>query len=397
LSAPGFGRAVRAVWLKELRENARDRRTLLSALVLGPLVAPLLFALMMQVSIERGAELAGRTLRLRVENGALAPSLMEYLAGQGVELVPLEPPADARALVLGRAERLVLRIGVDYAERLRKGLPAPVELLVDSSRREVDPERRRIEGILAAYGQTIGALRLRARGIDPSVGAAMALRIVDVASAASRGTLVLSLLSYFLLLALLVGGLYIAIDTTAGERERGSLEPLLTTPASRASLLTGKIAAASTFMALSLAVSVAAFALALTRVKLSALGMEANLGPWTAFLIFAVMLPFVPLGASLLTLVASYTKSYREAQTWLSVVLLVPTLPIAFAAIYAPEPRALYYAVPSLGQHLLITRLLRAEGLPPGAYALAALGSLAGALLLFGLALRRWRQESLLG
>jgi sodium transport system permease protein len=398
VSAPGFATAARTVFAKEVRENGRDRRTLLSALILGPLVAPLLFALMIHATVERGAALAMRPLRIAVAGGQEAPALLDFLRGAGVEILPRElDTAALRAAVAAHREKLVLALHPDYGARLRQGRPAPVTLFVDSSNRDAEPDRRRVEALLHAFSAELGATRLRARGLDPAVSAPLAVAVEDVATAADRAALLLGMLSYFLLLAVLVGGLYIAIDTTAGERERGSLEALLTTPASRLALLTGKIAAASFYMALSLAVSVAAFAVALHYAGLGAIGMRANFGPVVALLVYAVMLPFVPLGAALLTLIASYTRSYREAQTWLSVVLLVPTLPIVFASLYVIEPRLPYYAVPSLGQHLLITQLLRTGALPAVFYAISALSSLVLAALFGGLALRRWRQEALLG
>ena len=129
-------------------------------------------------------------------------------------------------------------------------------------------------------------------------------------------------MTYFVLFAVLMGGLYLAIDSTAGERERGSLEALLSLPVARAALVGGKILATCAYMCLSLAISLAAFVVVFRFVPLERLGMSANLGAGTALEFFAICLPFVPLGAALMTLVASFTRSYREAQTYLTSVLL---------------------------------------------------------------------------
>jgi sodium transport system permease protein len=208
--------------------------------------------------------------------------------------------------------------------------------------------------------------------------------------------LLLGMLSYFLLLTMLVGGLYLTIDATAGERERGSLEPLLTMPVKRSSLIYGKILAACAYMSLSLLLTTAAFALMLGFVGLEPLGMSANLGSLTALKMVLVCLPLVPLGASLMTIVAAFTRSYREAQTWLGVVLLVPTLPLVYASVAAVRPTTELMAVPSLSQHFLITSLLRNEPIELTHLVLSVATTLALGALLAAVAGRLYHREALL-
>jgi sodium transport system permease protein len=194
-----------------------------------------------------------------------------------------------------------------------------------------------------------------------------------------------------------MGGLYVATDATAGERERGSLEPLLTTPVARHSIVFGKILATCAYMLLSLALTIAAFAVSLAFVPLESLGMSANFGPRVALAVFGVMAPFVLLGASIMTIVASFTRSYREAQSWLTAVLLVPTVPIIFAAIYQVPTRGALMWIPSLSQHLLINSLLRAEPLHAAHVALSAGTALGCGVLLALVAARLYEREAILG
>jgi sodium transport system permease protein len=220
---------------------------------------------------------------------------------------------------------------------------------------------------------------------------------IDVSTPAGRALLVLGMLSYFIVFATLMGGLYVAIDATAGERERGSLEPLLTLPVRRYQLVCGKILAACFYMCVSLALTLGAFAVSLRFVRLESLGMAANFGPRVALLAFVLMLPFVVFGASMMTLVASFTRSYREAQSWLTVVLLVPTIPIMFAAIYQLQARAQLMWIPSLSQHLLIDALLRGEALQPLYVAASAGATLALGVALAVAAVALYRREQILG
>ena len=196
---------------------------------------------------------------------------------------------------------------------------------------------------------------------------------------------------------MLMSGLYIAIDATAGERERGSLEPLLTMPVKREHLVYGKMLAACAMMLVSLILTVAGFAVALHHIGLDRLGMSVNFGPGVALGIVLGCLPLIPAGAALMTLVASYTRSYREAQTYVGLVLLIPTLPLIFANIMGLRPRTALMAVPSLSQHFIIMSLLRGQPLPPLDIAISVAVTLALGAVLTLFAGRLYRREKLLG
>jgi sodium transport system permease protein len=150
-------------------------------------------------------------------------------------------------------------------------------------------------------------------------------------------------------------------------------------------------------MLVSLAVTLLAFEVGLALVPLEALGMTANFDTLVAARVFLVAAPFVPLGAALMTVVASFTRSYREAQSYLTVVLLVPTLPILFAGLYSLRPTTWLMAIPSLSQHLLMTSLLRDEPLDPLHVLVSVAATLAAGLALTWLAGRLYQREAILG
>src|SRR5690606_39611261 len=110
-----------------------------------------------------------------------------------------------------------------------------------------------------------------------------------------------------------------------------------------------------------------------------------------------ILLPFAPLGAALMTLVASFTKSYKEAQTYLTLVLLVPTLPLVFATMLNVKASSALMWIPSLGQHLLITSLIRQDPIPPAYFVQAAVSTLLAGLVLGWIAAKLYERESLLG
>jgi sodium transport system permease protein len=198
-------------------------------------------------------------------------------------------------------------------------------------------------------------------------------------------------------MSMLVGGFYLAVDTTAGERERGSLEPLLSLPVDRSQLIFGKILATATFMTISLLLTLAAFAVALRFVPFEVLGMAANFGPRVVLAIFGVMVAFVPVGAGLMTVVASFTRSNREAQTWLSLVLMIPIAPVMYAVFTGTKPSAALMIIPSMSQHLLTTALMRGDPIDPLHVVLSACSSLVLGVALMLCAVGLYRREAILG
>ncbi len=391
-------RAILTVFSKEFRENLRDRRTLFAALIFGPLFAPLLFSAALALVIHRGDTQNDAPLTLAVSHGERAPNLVGHLVTFGVTVVPVKyDDAAARTAVSTRKHKIVLMIPETYGARFEAARPAPLMLYSDASETTTERDMRRTRAILAQYSSTIIRLRMVARGVDPLVLAPIGVQDVDVSTPASRSLLALGALSYIILLTMLMGGLYLAIDATAGERERGSLEPLLTVPVRRDHLIYGKILAAGAYMTLSLVLSVAGLSVFLRLIGLEGLGMSVNFGPLVALKIVLFCLPLVPLGASLMTIVAAYTRSYREAQSYLGFMLLIPTVPLVFASTLGLRATLPLMAVPSLGQHFLITSVLRDEALPLTYVALSVGVTLALGALLASIAGRLYQREALLG
>jgi sodium transport system permease protein len=386
------------VFAKEFLENLRDRRTLLSALLFGPLFGPILFGLVISRMLEQSVVESDAPLRLTISGSHQAPGLTDFLKARGVKLTMSELSEDAaRGAIRGGVAQVVLMVPEDYPRLFTAAQPAPILLFVDSADSQSRKIANQARGMLGSYASSIAQLRLQMRGVSPLLSVPVAVNEVDVATPAGRAVVVLGIMTYFVLFALLMGGLYLAIDCTAGERERGSLEALLSLPVARAALVGGKILATCAYMCISLALSLTAFVCVFRFVPLERIGMSANLGLGTAMIFFAICLPFVPLGATLMTLVASFTRSYREAQTYLTAVLLVPTLPIAFASIYSLKTKSSLMFIPSLSQHLLMTSVLKDEPIRFLDMLVSAAASLGLALLLFILTARHWRRDSMLG
>jgi sodium transport system permease protein len=392
-------RTLLTVFRKEFLDNLRDRRTLISAILFGPLFGPLLFGLMISRMLEQSVVEADEPLKITISGSAYAPGLARFLESQGARLTKEEfTEAEARTAVRrGRDTPVIVMVPEEYPKLFSAARPAPVLLFADSADSQTRKIADRTRQFLGAYASGIAQQRLQIRGVNPTIAVPVAVNEVDVATPTGRAVVVLGFMTYFVLFALLMGGLYLAIDSTAGERERGSLEALLSLPVSRAALVGGKIFATCAYMCISLGLSLAAFVVAFRFVPLERIGMSANLGFATAGMFFLICLPFVPLGATLMTLVASFTRTYREAQTYLSMVLLVPTLPIAFASIYSLKTKPSLMFIPSLSQHLLMTSILKDESVSVLDVLVSAAASIGLALVLFMVTARHWRRETMLG
>ena len=397
--------AALKVCLKEILENARDRRTILTTMLFGPLMGPIFFVVVMNVTISQVVTSAESPISVPIIGAEHAGNLVAFLASrnidpaEGHDLASLDEAMNA---VRSGEQELVIYIDESFGDDLVREAGAHVGLIFDDSDTPSGQRVGRVRGAINAYSQQIGSLRLLARGIDPGIGRALIVDSFDVSTPSGRSSVMLGMLTYFLLFATLMGGLYLAIDTTAGERERKSLEPLLSTPVARSSLLLGKLAATIAYMLLSLALTLACFAVVVRYMPLEELGMSSAFGPVAALLAFLVLVPVAPAGAALMTLVASFTKSYKEAQGYVAVVMLVPTMPLIFASILNVRPSLELMLVPSLSQHLLVTNLISRSpvgGMSSRPTMLAV--SVVSTLLLGGalsyVAMRLYDREGLLG
>jgi sodium transport system permease protein len=322
-----------------------------------------------------------------------APNLVDWLQRQGV--VIQAAPEDPQTAIREREHSLVLRLGEQYPQRWNQGLSAPVELLFDSSDRDAGITVNRLRTLLENYQREQGALRLAARGIEPGVLMAITVIDRDIASQQQRAGQMLAFLPYFLILGAFLGGMYLAIDTTAGERERASLEPLLASPASRAEIVLGKLGATSGFALTSMVLSLVAFAFAFQYLPLDKLGIQLSFRPGMMAQATLLMIPLVLCFACLQTLVSAYAKSFREAQTYLSILMLLPMLPSVILMIVPVKAELWMAAVPLLSQNLLILELTRGETVSLLRFALCFGGSLLTALLLAWATVRIYHREQL--
>jgi sodium transport system permease protein len=383
-------KSLLTVLFKELRELSRDRRTLMLALLFSPLLGPVLMIGMQQMGESKAKSEMEKPLAVAIVGAERAPNLVAWLAGQGIARKRV---ADPDAAIRSQDEDVYIRIDDGYAENWKKGQPALVEVVSDSTRQDAAIPVQRVQSALKLYGQQVGALRLLARGINPGVATPLAVADKDLSLPEARKSLATFFIPYLLLISGFLGGAALVIDATAGERERQSLEPLLATPARRGAIVSGKILAACLLGMASLFLSLLAFKVG---GQLSeGMGRQLSLSTSAILELLLIISPMVALGNALLTFIASGAKSVKEAQSFLSVLMLVPMLPSILLLIHPVKNQLWMFAVPFLSQNQMIVKVVRGEAIASAEW-LVYLGAGFGiAALLWYAAVRRYRQERL--
>ncbi len=393
MSQTGYFRAIFTVMRKELRDFARDRRTFLLTLLTAPLLYPLLFLGMNKLTNLRAETQLEKDLSIPVVGIARAPNLVAFLASRGINAT--EATADYEALIRSQREDLALVIDENFAADWQAGKPAKVEIVADTTRRTGDVQIARVRSVLGAYGQSVGALRLLARGVNPAVAAPLNVGTRDLATAeAKRGIFLSVVLPLVLMLFAFIGGSHLAMDTTAGERERQSLEPLLATPAARGALVSGKMLAAVVLGLASMLLILISFKISASIGSGAARSLDVSFAAMGKLLV--ILLPLVLIGTALLTCLSASAKSMKEAQSHMVWLMLLPMLPgYALMAYPLKDTQLWQYAVPFLSQNQMLVKVTRGEMPSATQWAVYLAASALLAVLLWAVAVWRYRQERL--
>jgi len=360
-----------------------------------PLLGPLLMVVLMGVIGRSVTSQLEKPLALPIDGAENAPSLVLYLEQNGAEIEAA--PGDPQAAVRAGDVEFVLVIPDGYGDEFVGGQPATVRLILDDSRESSGVAIRRIRNLLQGYSRTVGALRLLARGINPRIVEAITIETESVATAQSHAARFLGMAPYFIIFSIFIGGMYLAIDTTAGERERGSLEPLLINPLPRWQLVLGKYGATLVFTLIAVAETLLAFYVVLNLIPLEKfLGVRYSLDGLALIKIFLITIPMTLLAAGLQMVIATFTKSFKEAQNYLSMLPLIPALPGLFLIFLSVKQKLWMMLIPTFGQQILINRVMRGEAIDPLDVAISAAVTIAVAVALFLLAVSLYRRERIL-
>jgi sodium transport system permease protein len=228
-------RLISTVFRKEMKDHLRDRRSVVSALA-GPLIGPLISAVMFTLMASWFSE--GKPLEVPVIGREHAPSLIAFLQRHGATLT--EAPVDYESLIQAGKLDAVLIIPPGYGKDFTSGHTAAIQLVVDNSRNQARATIRRVRNLLEGYSGLLASQRLWARGVSPELAMPVRVDEVDLSTPERMAANALQMIPLFVVFAAFMGGMNVAIDAMAGERERGSLEPLLINPVHRGAVVVGK-------------------------------------------------------------------------------------------------------------------------------------------------------------
>jgi sodium transport system permease protein len=346
------------VFCKELLDALRDRRTLavvlLSSVAVGPLVLVLISTLVS--GMERRAE----ARELLVRGLAHAPTLVNYLQRQTYMLQ--EAPADfERALQDKRLGEPVLVIAADFEALLARGEVPIIEVVGSSANSRAQASMARVLRLLHGFNQEQSTLRLTVRGVPAAVLEAVQIEERDLANPAARATQLATMVPFFVLMAMLYGALNAALDSTAGERERGSLEPLLMNPGPQLALVVGKWGAVTAVGLLIAALSCLSFLPGQWLLRSETLSAMFRFGPREVLAFIALLVPLAGALAAMLMAIAIRCKTFKEAQANATVLVLVVSLLPLMLVFNQEGDKAWHLWVPALAQTTLMSRWLKGE------------------------------------
>jgi sodium transport system permease protein len=365
--------ALVVVFLKELRDALRDKRTAMMVFVASIITGPLTLVLIAQFI--SGLEEKASTLKVRMIGQDHGPALVNFLQRNDVEIEAAPEDYEAR-IKEGRLDAVIV-VPKDFDERYLTGDGAEVEIVYDDSRTESNPSIRQAERLLRAFNHETGTLRLMARGVSPDLADPVKVQHVNTATPRQKGAVLLFFIAMFAILSPLLGGMAVAIDSTAGERERGSLEPLLANPVPIGQVVVGKWLAAWLFASSVAALTLAGFVVTTALYAQERLASLMTFGMPEFIDFIAIAIPFAAMTTALQMLISIYGRSYREAQTYVSylssVISFVPLI-VMFSGM---KDAFWQLTVPVLGQQMVLTRVLRGDAISfadwaiPSAVALA--------------------------
>ena len=346
---------------KELRDWSRDRRSIITVLA-SSLLAPALIFFLFNNMASRQRQVEDVTIP--VVGAANAPAFVDWLRQQAGVTVA-DGPADAEEAVRTRREDVIVVIPENFAKNFSASKPAQVRMVADSSSQNSRPKVQRVRGLLERYNGEIGSLRLVARGISPAVATAVQIEDVEVSSSQQRAARILSFIPLFVMIAAFTGAMSISTDSTAGERERGSFEALLVNPAPRTAIAAGKWLAGTITAMLTVLITAGLLFAMFQQLPLQDLGIRFRLGTPELIRTLAVVLPLCPLIVAIQMYVATFAKSFKEAQSYLSFLMMVQMVPGMMATMNTMSTKAWMYYVPWIGQQTLLTDVLGNKPIGP--------------------------------
>ena len=352
---------MRIVAKKEFRDGVRDKRALLSAFFF-PLSAPLFIYFLLNAVIEMSQ--VDETVSVPIYGADAAPGLIAYLTEAGIEVDHRDPQTlgEVKSQVANQTLDFALMIPEDFQDTMTSYRPPDLLIVSDSSRNDVAAQVGQLRRVLNQYNQELISLRLIARGVSPKVTIGARPISIDVASDQKRTASVLNFIPIYVLMAAFVAGLGIAIDGTAGERERKSLEPLLINPIRPIDIIFGKWFASGTFALLGMLATLVLCVVAMFALPIEEIGLSFEISTKQALALLMVSLPVPYIAASLQILLGLFAKSFKDAQSYIGILVILPMVPVIIRQFMPFVTEPWMAGIPIFAQSVLMMDVLAGSG-----------------------------------
>ena len=352
---------MRIVAKKEFRDGVRDKRALLSAFFF-PLSAPLFIYFLLNAVIEMSQ--VDETVSVPIYGADAAPGLIAYLTEAGIDVDHRGPQTldEVKFQVADQTLDFALMIPEDFQNTMVSYQPPDLLIVSDSSRNDVAAQVGQLRRVLNQYNQELISLRLIARGVSPKVTIGARPISIDVASDQKRTANVLNFIPIYVLMAAFVAGLGIAIDGTAGERERKSLEPLLINPIRPVDIIFGKWFASGTFALLGMLATLVLCVVAMFALPIEEIGLSFEISTKQALALLMVSLPVPYIAASLQILLGLFAKSFKDAQSYIGILVILPMVPVIIRQFMPFVTEPWMAGIPIFAQSVLMMDVLAGSG-----------------------------------
>ena len=346
---------------KEFRDGVRDKRALLSAFFF-PLSAPLFIYFLLNAVIEMSQ--VDETVSVPIYGADAAPGLIAYLTEAGIDVDHRDPQTldEVKSQVADQTLDFALMIPEDFQDTMASYQPPDLLIVSDSSRNDVAAQVGQLRRVLNQYNQELISLRLIARGVSPKVTIGARPITIDVASDQKRTASVLNFIPIYVLMAAFVAGLGIAIDGTAGERERKSLEPLLINPIRPIDIIFGKWFASGTFALLGMLATLVLCLVAMFALPIEEIGLSFEISTKQALALLMVSLPVPYIAASLQILLGLFAKSFKDAQSYIGILVILPMVPVIIRQFMPFVTEPWMAGIPIFAQSVLMMDVLAGSG-----------------------------------
>lgn len=344
---------------KEVLDSIRDKRSVMAAL-LGAVVGPIMFVGMFSFQIEKSR--SQETMYVEFENQQQAPQLLELFDREDILHAP-KPETGKTIVIDGEDEThsgITVRFAEDFAERLAAAKPAEVFVIADHSEQDANSNIRRIKSVLNSYQGSVVSMRLMARGISPNVGAVLKVTDRDTSTPTSKSGMILGMIAVMILISVFVSSTNVSIDTSAGERERNSLELLLMQPVSTFDVVAAKTLNAAFYSMAGATLSILLSLVLFPFVPLHKVGLAFNFDLVLAAQIWLILIPLAVFAASFQLATAFHAKSFKEAQSYIQYTIIIPVF-VPMVVQITEYKHVILGWIPVVSQQQAISQLVKGE------------------------------------